>query len=121
VKRAVEPEHDLCGLLQVLGVICERVMLDTDDRTTSLSALLPAIDALKEDGLPPLMAALVKEARAHASELAFRLEQPGIAPIHLRATAARLCQTVAVLRRHSACDMPKAKPQSTPVYAAMKT
>ncbi|MFZ5780930.1 MAG: hypothetical protein ACOY4R_12100 [Pseudomonadota bacterium] len=105
MDRAGNTEHELGGLLQVLRAICERVMLDADDRATSLSALLPAIDALREeDGRPPLLAALVKETRAHASELAFRLEQPGIAPIHLRATAARLCQTVAALRQHSHDD-----------------
>ncbi|MBY0319459.1 MAG: hypothetical protein K2X72_12100 [Reyranella sp.] len=50
----------------------------------------------------PLVAALIKQVRAHADELAFRLDAGGASSLHVGASAARLCQAVKALRGQTA-------------------
>ncbi len=49
----------------------------------------------------PLVAALIKQVRAHADELAFRLDAGGASSLHVSAIAARLCQAVNALQRQT--------------------
>jgi hypothetical protein len=76
--------------------------LEPNDRETRRFAvtLLAMAELAVEDDDSPLVAALIKELRAHVDELAYRLDSPGTSSLHVGAVAARLCQTVTVLHAH---------------------
>lgn len=93
--------------LPILEGVCKRVMLLTADCRHEASMLIRALDELTPEADDNLLAAeLIREVRVHAEDLTLRLERPGEEAIHLRAAAARLCQTIAVLRRHAARSGP---------------
>jgi hypothetical protein len=97
-ERPAKP--DRVDQLNALLASCHRLLLDPrDEEARTLAVLVLGAAALAERADDTRLAtALVAEARAHAEELAFRLEAPGYSSLYIRAVTARLCQTLQVLR-----------------------
>jgi hypothetical protein len=95
--------------LAFLLASCHRLMLDPQDGNVRQFAavMMAQADVTPHDGDLPLAGALVKEARAHLDELAYRLEAPGYPPVCIGALAARLCQTLTALQFHLVAPGPE--------------
>jgi hypothetical protein len=110
--------------LEFLLAACHRVTLEPHDREARRIAarLLTMAEVSAEKNDSSLVAALIKEIRAHADELAFRLDTGGTTSLHVGAIAARLCQAVTALQRQMtggsrADGRPPSSPQSSAAAA----
>lgn len=94
--------------IEFLLAACHRLMLEPRDAKARSMAmiLLMTGDLSAETGDSRLVACLIKEARAHADELAFRLDSGGASSLHVGAMAARLCQSVTALQAQIASRRP---------------
>lgn len=100
--------------IAILSRSCRRLLLHPDhSEARAVAALLLAtvpLTGADRDSL--LITALVKEARAHAEELAYRLEAPGYSSLYIAATTARLHQTLTILQLQLASDVAQADHQA---------
>jgi hypothetical protein len=104
VERDPAAQTSRAEAIELLSRYCRRLLLQpSHDDTRHMFAVVLATTplALGEcDSL--LITALVKEARAHVEELAYRLEAPGYSSLYIAATTARLHQTLTVLQKQLA-------------------
>lgn len=102
-----EREGDRRRAIAVLVRGCHRLMLQPHDAEAqaALVAVLATARVAEAEVDSLLVAALVKEAAAHADELALRLDSPGYSALYIGATAARLCQTLNLLQRQLGSDV----------------
>jgi hypothetical protein len=101
--------------LKSLRDACHRVLLEPQNAQSRaiLGRAVAATQLAPLEGDTLLTASLVKEARAHAEKLAFRLETPGYPALYINAITARLCQTLAVLELQLRCASPVAQPPAS--------
>jgi len=85
---------------------CQNLMLHPQrEEARQALAVLVASPALSfHQGDPFLVRCLLQEARAHADELAFRLEGSEYPSLYLSAAAARLCRTLTLLEQARQAD-----------------
>ena len=90
------------------------MLLNPDDSEARavLSLMLATVPLAVADHDSLSITALVKEARAHAEELAYRLEAPGYSSLYIAATTARLHQTLTILQWQLAPDVAQAHGQA---------
>jgi len=100
VDKQVHSEGSRAEALVSLIRGSQRLLLQPHDADArqALLVLLATVPLTVGEEDPLLITALVKEACAHADELAFRLEAPGYSGLYIAATTARLCQTLTILR-----------------------
>jgi hypothetical protein len=100
VKRQPAVQTSRAEAIALLSRCCCRLLLQPDDGDARdvLAFVLATVPLTfcEEDSL--LITALVKEAQAHAEELAYRLEAPGYSSLYIAATTARLHQTLSILQ-----------------------
>lgn len=84
----------------LLSRCCRQLLLQPDhtDARDVLAFALATVPLTLCESDPLLMTALVKEARAHAEELAYRLEAPGYSSLYIAAATAKLHQTLSLLQ-----------------------
>jgi hypothetical protein len=116
VDEQVLSEGSRAEALTVLIRSSQRLLLQPHDADArqALVVLLAAVPLTSGEDDSLLITALVKEASAHADELAFRLEAPGYSPLYIAATTARLCQTLTILQAQLA---PNARREVPPAAA----
>lgn len=93
--------------IELLSRSCRRLLLQPshDDTRHMLAFLLATTPLALGECDSLLITALVKEARAHAEELAYRLEAPGYSSLYIAASTARLHQTLTILQLQLAPDV----------------
>jgi hypothetical protein len=86
--------------LEVLDRACQQIALRPHDEAARLLLAMAVMSAELAPSIEDsaLVRALTEEARAHSEDLAFRLERPGYDSIFIGAAAAKLRQTLAVLK-----------------------
>jgi hypothetical protein len=102
MKERLEASMELrAETLEALLDAGRRLQLNPEDDETraTLATRLASLRLAAEDRDTLFVAALIKEATAHADELSFRLEAPGYPALYIASIAARLCQTLITLRR----------------------
>lgn len=79
---------------------CKLLMLRPHDygAREAMARAVATFAVAAEQGDTLLIRALAEEAKANGDELAFRLDSPGYSTLFIEATAARLCQTLTLLR-----------------------
>ena len=93
--------------IELLSRCCRRLLLQPshDDTRHMLAFVLATTPLALGECDSLLITALVKEARAHAEELAYRLEAPGYSSLYIAASTARLHQTLTILQLQLAPDV----------------
>jgi hypothetical protein len=114
VEEHLAVEMSRAEAVALLSTSCRRLLLQPDqgDARDVLAFVLATVPLTlgKCDSL--LITALVKEARAHVDELAFRLEAPGYSSLYVAATTARLHQTLTILQLQLAADVACRQPSA---------
>ena len=100
MDEQVLSEGSRAEALTVLIRNSQRLLLQPHDADArqALVVLLAAVPLTSGEDDSLLITALVKEACAHADELAFRLKAPGYSAVYTAATTARLWQTLTILQ-----------------------
>jgi hypothetical protein len=107
VKRNPVVQTSRAEAIALLSSNCRRLLLQPDhgDVRHMLAVVLATAPLTFGDSDSLLITALIKEARAHAEELAYRLEVPGYSSLYIAATTARLHQTLAILQLQLAAEI----------------
>ena len=97
-RQVVQPSR--AEAIALLSRCCRQLLLRPDraDARDLLAFVLATVPLTFCESDPLLITALVKEAQAHAEELAYRLEAPGYSSLYIAATTARLHQTLSILQ-----------------------
>jgi hypothetical protein len=100
VKRDPAVQASRAEAIALLSSNCRQLLLQPDhgDVRQMLAFVLATAPLTLGDSDSLLITALIKEARAHAEELAYRLEAPGYSSLYIAATTARLHQTLTILQ-----------------------
>ena len=107
VKRNPAVQTSRTEAIALLSSNCRRLLLQPDDGDVRqmLAFVLATAPLTFGDFDSLLITALIKEARAHAEELAYRLEAPGYSSLYIAATTARLHQTLTILQMQLAAEI----------------